>query len=185
VARHLQRALAADSRCVAVGECGLDFDRDFSPRPVQERVFEAQLELASELRKPVFLHERAAHARFREILARHRPRLSGAVVHCFTGNHDELDAYLALDCHIGITGWICDERRGLHLRDLLKHVPLERLMLETDAPFLAPRNLKPRVNRNTPALLKHVLVAVAESLHRSPAEIASTTTANARRFFAL
>jgi TatD DNase family protein len=177
------RVLAADPRCVAVGECGLDFDRDFSPRPVQERVFEAQLALAAELGKPLFLHERAAHTRFREILSRHRPRR--AVVHCFTGNGAELDAYLDLGCHIGITGWICDERRGLHLRELLPRIPLDRLMLETDAPFLAPRNLRPRPSRNQPSLLLHVLAAVAEALRLPPAEVAAATTRSARSFFAL
>jgi TatD DNase family protein len=179
------RVLAADPRCVAVGECGLDFDRDFSPRPTQERVFESQLELAAELRKPVLLHERAAHARFREILARHRPQLTGAVVHCFTGSGDELDAYLALDCHIGITGWICDERRGLHLRELLTRIPPDRLMIETDAPFLTPRTLRPRRNRNEPAFLPEVLATVAASLKKAPDEVAALTTGNARRFFAL
>jgi TatD DNase family protein len=176
------RALAADSRCVAVGECGLDFDRDFSPRPVQEHVFEAQIEIAAELGKPLFLHERAAHARFLEILKRHPVR---AVVHCFTGDAAELDAYLALGCHIGITGWICDERRGLHLRELVRRIPLDRLMLETDAPFLVPRQLRPRPSRNQPALLKHVLFAVADAVGLPPEEVAAATSQSARRFFAL
>jgi len=181
---HL-RALAQTPACVAVGECGLDFNRDFSPRPVQERVFEAQLALAGDLRKPLFLHERDAHVRFRAILAQHRPRLTGAVVHCFTGGAEELDAYLELDAHIGITGWICDERRGLHLRELVRRIPLERLMLETDAPFLTPRGMRPRPkrDRNEPAFLTHVLDAVASSLGRDRAEVAAATTATARRFF--
>jgi TatD DNase family protein len=179
------RELAADPRCVAVGECGLDFDRDFSPRPIQESVFESQLALAAENRKPVFLHERAAHDRFTAILSAHRPQLSNAVVHCFTGSERELDAYLALDCHIGITGWICDERRGKHLYSLLPRIPLERLMIETDAPFLIPRNLKPRPNRNEPALLIHVLSAVAAARKLPVEEVAAATTRNARRFFAL
>jgi TatD DNase family protein len=179
--------LAREPRCVAVGECGLDFDRDFSPRPIQERVFEAQLELAAALRKPVFLHERAAHARFMSILARWRPRLTGAVVHCFTGTGDELDAYLAMDVHIGITGWICDERRGLHLSELLPRIPLERLMLETDAPFLTPRTMpghKKRA-RNEPAYLPFVLTKVASALQLPEAQVAAATTATARRFFSL
>jgi TatD DNase family protein len=179
--------LARDPRCVAVGECGLDFDRDFSPRPVQERVFEAQLELAAAVGKPVFLHERAAHTRFAAILARWRPRLTAAVVHCFTGAGDELDAYLAMDLHIGITGWICDERRGLHLRELVRRVPLERLMLETDAPFLTPRTMPGRGKRarNEPAYLPYVLAAVASALGVQPATVAAATTATAHRFFAL
>ena len=179
------RALAKGELCVAVGECGLDFDRDFSPRPIQERVFEAQLTLAGELKKPVFLHERAAHARFCEILARHRPHLKDAVVHCFTGSGEELDAYLALGCHIGITGWICDERRGAHLRQLLPRIPLDRLMLETDAPFLAPRTMKPRRSRNEPAFLTWVVDAVADACRRPREEVAAETTATACRFFGI
>jgi TatD DNase family protein len=185
-----QRSLAElvrDPRCVAIGECGLDFDRDFSPRPVQERVFEAQLALAAAVAKPVFLHERAAHARFAAILARWRPRLSAAVVHCFTGTGEELDVYLQMDVHIGITGWICDERRGLHLRDLMPRVPLERLMLETDAPFLTPRTMPGRGKRarNEPAYLPYVLTTVASAMGLPAAEVAAATTATARRFFAL
>jgi TatD DNase family protein len=179
------RQIVADPLCVAVGECGLDFDRDFSPRPTQESVFEEQLELAAALKKPVFLHERAAHARFHEILKRHRANLTGAVVHCFTGSAAELDAYLALDCHIGITGWICDERRGLHLRELLPRIPLDRLMLETDAPFLVPRHLRPRPRRNEPALLPHVLATVAEALRLPAEKVAAATTESARRLYAL
>jgi TatD DNase family protein len=193
-ARHADRAqldalgrLAAQPGCVAVGECGLDFNRDFSPRPLQEQVFAAQLELAAQLGKPVFLHERDAHARFLAILGGARPRLRAAVVHCFTGSATELDAYLAMDLHIGITGWICDERRGLHLCELVPRIPLERLMLETDAPFLLPRTLRPRPShdRNEPAFLAHVLARVAEVTGRPPAEIAQATTATARRFFGL
>src|SRR5262245_50360377 len=106
------RALAAEPGVVAVGECGLDYNRDFSPRPVQDRWFEAQVALAADLGLPLFLHERDAHARFVEILRPYRPRLAAAVVHCFTGTAAELDAYLAMDLHVGVTGWICDERRG-------------------------------------------------------------------------
>jgi TatD DNase family protein len=183
------RALASErGTVVAIGECGLDFNRDFSPRPVQEQWFESQVALAAELGLPLFLHERDAHARFVEILGRHRASLTGGgVVHCFTGTGAELDAYLAMDLHIGITGWICDERRGTHLRELVRRVPLERLMLETDAPFLAPRDLRPRPHggRNEPGLLPHVLVVVAECLGRAPAEVAAATTATARRLFRL
>jgi len=170
-----------------MGECGLDFDRDLSPRPAQEASFEAQLELAVALKLPVFLHERGAHDRFVAILARRRPQLPRAVVHCFTGSARELDAYLALDLHIGITGWICDDRRGTHLRELIRIIPPERLMLETDAPFLLPPSLRSQVpsRRNEPAHLVHVLRSVADSLREDTASIATRTTANARRFFGL
>jgi TatD DNase family protein len=180
-------ALARDPACVAVGECGLDFNRDFSPRDVQERIFAAQLEIAARVGKPLFLHERDAHSRFTEILASARDRIVGGVVHCFTGGAAEVDAYLALGMHIGITGWICDERRGLHLREVVRRIPLDRLMLETDAPFLTPRTMRPRPkrDRNEPAFLPHVLDAVASALGRPAEEVARATTETARRLFRL
>ncbi len=153
------KALLNEPEVRAVGECGLDFDRDFSPRPIQEKALEEQLALAVELQMPVFLHEREASQRLLEILRGYRDQLPAAVVHCFTGERRALYAYLDLDLHIGITGWVCDERRGTHLHPLLKDIPADRLMLETDAPFLLPRSLrpKPRSGRNEPAYLVEVL----------------------------
>jgi len=181
------RELCARPEVVAVGECGLDFDRNFSPRAEQLRCFEAHLELAAELRMPVFLHERAAHEDFAAILAKHRSRIPRAVVHCFTGTGEALARYLDLDLHIGITGWICDERRGTHLRDLVGQIPRVRLMIETDAPYILPRTIrpKPKSNRNEPSLLPHVLRTVAESRGESPEELARSTTETARAFFGL
>jgi TatD DNase family protein len=180
-------ALLEAPRVVAVGECGLDYDRDFSPRPVQRQWFAAQLALACERGLPVFLHERSAHVDFAAILAEHRPQLTGGVVHCFTGTGDELDTYLALDMHIGITGWICDERRGLHLREIVDRIPPDRLLIETDAPFLLPRTLrpKPKSRRNEPSYLVHVLQTVAEAVGRPVAQVAAESTAAARRLFSL
>ena len=178
-------ALARSPEVRAVGECGLDFDRDFSPRPAQEAAFEAQLDLAAELRKPLFLHERAAHDRFLAILSRVRPRLGPAVVHCFTGVGRELDAYLALDLHVGITGWICDDRRGAALRPLIARIPADRLMIETDAPFLLPPAAKASGRRNEPAFLVHVLEAVARAAGRPVGQVAAETTRTAERFFGL
>jgi TatD DNase family protein len=177
--------LARSPEVRALGECGLDFDRDFSPRPAQEAAFEAQLDLAAELRRPLFLHERAAHDRFLAILARARPRLGAAVVHCFTGGARELDAYLAHDLHIGITGWICDERRGAALRPLVARIPADRLMIETDAPFLLPPAEKARGRRNEPAFLVHVLEAVARAAGRPAEQVAAETTRTAEKFFGL
>jgi TatD DNase family protein len=179
------RELCRAAHTVAVGECGLDFNRDFSPRPVQERWFEAQLELAAELGMPVFLHERDAHGRFAAILKQHRPRLVAGVVHCFTGTPEQARAYLDLDLHIGITGWICDERRGHHLREVVADIPADRLMLETDAPFLLPRDLRPKPprGRNEPSVLPHVLAAVSTARGSPAAEVATESTAAARRFF--
>ena len=181
------KALLGQPEVRAVGECGLDFDRDFSPRPLQEKALEEQLALAVELQMPVFLHEREASQRLLEILRDYRDRLPAAVVHCFTGERRALYAYLDLDLHIGITGWVCDERRGTHLHPLLRDIPDERLMLETDAPFLLPRNLrpKPKSGRNEPAFLGEVLREVA--LHRGQPEdsLAAQTTRNARAFFGI
>jgi TatD DNase family protein len=181
------RDLAKHQEVVAIGECGLDFNRDFSPRPVQERWFEAQIELACELELPLFLHERDAHQRFVEILSKYRNQFSAAVVHCFTGNSEELTAYLDMGLHIGITGWICDERRGLHLRDLVGRIPFDKLLIETDAPFLTPRNMqpKPKDGRNEPAFLPQVLRSVASSTGKSIDEVAKMTTETARAFFHL
>ncbi len=181
------RAIARNPAVRAIGECGLDFDRMFSPREDQERAFADQLALAAELQLPVFLHERAAHGRFIAILREHRPHLRAAVVHCFTGTADELDAYLALDLHIGITGWICDDRRGVALRALIPRIPRDRLMVETDAPFLLPRDLprRPADGRNEPAFLPHVLASVARAAGRPAEVVARETSQTARAFFAI
>jgi len=180
-------ALLSHPEAVAVGECGLDFFRNFSQPEVQRRVFEQQLELAVATGKPVFLHQRDAHADFMEILRHHRPRVSRAVVHCFTGDARELEDYLALDCHIGITGWICDERRGLHLREAVKRIPADKLMVETDSPYLIPRDLRPRpaAHRNEPMHLRHIAAVLASCLGKSLEQMARETTENAERFFAL
>ncbi|MEE4379170.1 MAG: TatD family hydrolase [Candidatus Competibacteraceae bacterium] len=191
-ARHWQthsatalQTLAAAPEVVALGEMGLDFNRDFSPRSDQERAYEVQLELAAEMHMPVFLHEREARQSLVRILSRYRDQLPAAVVHCFTGNVDDLAAYREMDLHIGITGWICDERRGLHLQQLVRQIPLNRLMLETDAPYLLPRDLRPapKGRRNEPAFLPHVLTKVAHCLGLSAEELAATTTETARTFF--
>jgi len=180
------RRLATHKEVVAIGECGLDFNRNFSPRPDQERWFEAQVGLAEELQMPLFLHERDARERFCQILATTRKRVP-AVIHCFTGTREDLETYLNMGLHIGITGWICDERRGTHLRELVKKIPLNRLMIETDAPFLLPRSMpnRPKDGRNEPAFLSHVLQTVANCLGKTTAEAAVATTKTAHEFFGL
>jgi TatD DNase family protein len=174
-------------RVVAVGECGLDYFRDFSPRAAQRQAFVAQLEIAAAAAKPVFLHQRDAHEDFTAILAEFRPALAGGVAHCFTGGPRELETYLALGLSIGVTGWVCDERRGADLREAVPHIPAERLMIETDAPYLLPRDLEPRpkARRNEPAFLPHIARAVAALRGESPDALAATTTRNAVRFFGL
>jgi len=179
------RSIAAHPRVVAIGECGLDFNRNYSPHPAQEDCFTAQLELGMELKKPLFLHSRDAHPRFSEILGKFKPEK--AVAHCFTGEREELRAYLDLGLYIGITGWICDERRGKHLLDLVREIPRDRLLLETDSPYLTPRDMKPqpKARRNEPAFLPHILRTVAHALGREPREVAAETTRNARTLFGL
>ncbi|TCM89137.1 TatD DNase family protein [Paenibacillus sp. BK033] len=177
------RELAAMRQVVAIGECGLDYNRDFSPRDVQRKWFGEQIRLALELDMPLFLHEREASTDFVGMLKEHG--VQNAVVHCFTGTLQELKTYLEMGCHIGITGWICDERRGKHLRDLVRIIPLDRLMIETDAPFLTPRDLKekPKDGRNEPAILPHILQAVAECIGKPADEVARATTQTAKAFF--
>jgi TatD DNase family protein len=181
------RSLLANPKLVAVGECGLDFFRDYSPREAQRRAFAAQLELAAEVGKPVFLHQREAHEEFLALLEPVRARLAGGVAHCFTGGPAELAAYLELDLHIGVTGWVCDERRGAELRAAVPRIPLERLLVETDAPYLLPRDLtqKPRDRRNEPQFLPHVVARVAALMGRPAELVAEATTANAERLFGL
>lgn len=185
------RALAADPAVIAIGECGLDFNRDFSPRDVQEKWFEAQLELAAEVKLPVFLHERDASQRMLAMLEKHRPRLVAAVIHCFTGTRDTAERYLGLDLHIGITGWICDERRGADLVKAAGAIPLNRLMIETDGPYLLPRAHLPPLpkghdgRRNEPSFLPAVVTGIARATGKDALEIAVETTKTARAFFAI
>jgi TatD DNase family protein len=174
-------------RVVAVGECGLDYFRNLSPPDAQRQAFISQLEVAVQVHKPVFLHQRDAHGDFAAILRDFAGRLKGGVAHCFTGGEAELDAYLALGLHIGITGWACDERRGLELRDSVPRIPLERLLIETDAPYLLPRDLKPqpRSRRNEPCYLPHIAATVARLRGEALETIAAATTRNAVALFAL
>lgn len=181
------RELASEPECVAVGECGLDYFRNFSPRDDQLRAFRAQLDIAADTGLPVFLHQRDAHDDFVEVLEPRLSALSRAVAHCFTGEGESLREYLAMGLYIGITGWICDERRGAHLQQIVEVIPDDRLMIETDAPYLLPRTLRPRPKsrRNEPRYLAEVLRVVAECRGQSEAHVAAITTANAERFFAL
>jgi TatD DNase family protein len=180
------RELAADPVVVSLGECGLDYFRNYSPHDAQRQAFEAQLGLAIELQKPLFLHQRDAHADFVAILRAHRKDLKEVCVHCFTDTAAALQDYLALDCYIGITGWICDERRGKPLYEISRQVPDERLLIETDAPYLLPRTApKAADRRNEPAFLPYVARTLAQARGTDEAHVARITTANAKRFFRL
>jgi len=181
------RALQDMPEVVAVGECGLDYFRDFSPRPAQRKAFERQLEIAVDTGKPLFLHQRDAHADFMAVMRGFEGKLGPAVVHCFTGTREELFDYLDRDWHVGITGWLCDERRGTHLRELVRNIPAGRLMIETDAPYLLPRTVKPAPShrRNEPMYLAHIVEELARDRGEDVATTAAATTATARAFFRL
>ena len=181
------RALHAHAEVVAVGETGLDYFRDFSPRPAQRRAFERQLQIGADTGKPLFLHQRDAHADFMAIMKQFDGRLGPAVVHCFTGTRAELFDYLDRDWHVGITGWLCDERRGAHLRELVRNIPAQRLMVETDAPYLLPRTLRPlpKDRRNEPAFLPHIVAELARDRGESVDSAAAASTATASAFFRL
>ena len=159
---HLRKLMQSSEQMVAVGECGLDYDRMYSPKDVQLRVFEQQIELAEELKKPLFLHEREAAADFTEILKRHKEICARAVVHCYTGTSATAEQYLDLGCMIGITGWVCDDRRNGELLEALKVIPVERLMAETDGPYLLPRGIKGLKNPNVPENIVYVVKKIAE-----------------------
>jgi len=178
---------AALSEVRAVGETGLDYFRDLAPRPVQLKAFERQIAIAVACGKPLFLHQRDAHEDFLAVMKGARDSVVGGVVHCFTDSREALFAYLDLDLYIGITGWLCDERRGAHLRELVRHIPAERLLVETDSPYLMPRTLvpKPAHRRNEPKFLPHIVEELARDRDEPFEVTAASTTAAARTLFAL
>ncbi|MDX1455643.1 MAG: TatD family hydrolase [Gammaproteobacteria bacterium] len=182
------RALLASANVVAVGECGLDFFRNYSSREAQVNALEGQLSIAAETGKPLFLHQREAHRDLLDIL-RNEPAAmaNGAVVHCFTDGPDELRDLLDLGMYVGITGWLCDERRGEALRQAARFLPLDRVMVETDAPYLLPRDLpeKPKGRRNEPRHLPHIVARLAEEMGQPVEAVAAATTRNAETLFRL
>ena len=183
-------ALLKEKKVVAVGECGLDFDRDFSPRLVQESCFYAQLSLAEEVQKPLFLHERAAFDRFIAILKEHSSLPEG-VVHCFTGQLKEARTYLEMGYYIGFTGAITDIRRFAALEEVVRYVPLDRMLIETDAPFMMPKNVPTRQlsyhqqRRNEPAFLPYVAQTIARYKGVPLKAVADKTRENAEALFKL
>ncbi|WLI76667.1 3'-5' ssDNA/RNA exonuclease TatD [Kosakonia sp. H02] len=181
------RALAAMPNVVAIGECGLDFNRNFSTPQAQEVAFSAQLALAAELNMPVFLHCRDAHERFLALLDPWLDKLPGAVLHCFTGPAQEARECIERGLYLGVTGWVCDERRGQELREVVPLIPAERLLIETDAPYLLPRDLnpKPESRRNEPAWLGHILATVAGLRGEEPYWLGTVTDQNVQQLFGI
>ena len=179
--------LMANPEVVAIGETGLDFNRNYSQPEKQRQIFEKHLELACTARKPLFLHQRDAHTDFYSMLCAYREDIPGGVVHCFTDSRQALRDYLDLDMHIGITGWVCDERRGRALQDVVRYIPHDRLLIETDAPYLLPRTLrpKPKSRRNEPKHLTEVLSVLAACRNEEAGWLGLTTSNNARSLFQL
>ena len=180
-------ALARAPEVVAIGECGLDYFRNYSPHADQERAFRLQLDIAAHLGMPLFLHQRDAHHELLKLLDPVLPRIPRAVVHCMTGTVEEARDYLERGLYIGITGWICDERRGTHLREVVRAIPAERLMIETDGPYLLPRDLEPKPSsrRNEPRYLPHILQAIADARRESAGDLLAAIEKTTRAFFDL
>ncbi len=181
----LLRSLATQPCVRAIGETGLDFNRNYSPQDIQIDVFHQQLSLACDLGKSLFTHQRDAHDSFIDILQQYRHRLGPIVVHCFTDSQSALEDYLDLDCHIGVTGWICDERRGVELQQIVKYIPDNRLMIETDAPYLLPRDLNPKPSSriNEPCHLPHIASRVAQHQGKAIDMLANECLQTTRQFF--
>lgn len=191
-AKHEIEELASKQGVVAIGECGLDYDRMFSSREDQMLAFEQQLELAVKHNKPVFLHVRPKIGEgevkkimddFNEVFKPYSDKGVKGIVHCFTGNKKMLDTFLGYSLYIGITGWVCDDKRGEQLQKLIKYIPDDKLMIETDAPYLTPKNMETRVGRNEPAFLKYVAQKVAELKGISVQELSVMTNHNVNSLF--
>jgi TatD DNase family protein len=170
-----------DPRAICLGEMGLDFNRNFSSREEQILCFESQLSLANSINKPLFLHQRDAHEEFLSILDNYKFN-QNLIVHCFTGNLSELEDYLKRDFYIGITGWVCDLKRGLDLRECINHIPQEKLLIETDSPYLSPRK---KIRRNEPKFLIDVAEEVARLRQQTKESIVKSSYENSLNFFNL
>ena len=169
----------------AIGETGLDFFRNLSTYEEQIFAFEEQIKIAIDTNKPLFLHQRDSHDDFIKILRKYSSDINKSVVHCFTGTKEQLNDYIELDCYIGVTGWICDAKRNVELRKTIKNIPLERLMIETDCPYLIPKNLeeKPKNNRNEPTYLNHIANEVATLMKKDINDIREKTYKTSLSFF--
>jgi TatD DNase family protein len=169
----------------SVGETGLDFFRNISSYEEQIFAFEEQIKIAIDKELPLFLHQREAHDDFIKILSKYRDSIPKAVVHCFTGTQKELDDYLDIGCYIGLTGWICDANRNIDLRNSLINIPLDKLMIETDCPYLIPKNLeeKPKNNRNEPAFLPHIAKEISTLINADINQLVKKTYENSINFF--
>ena len=168
----------------AIGETGLDFNRNYSDKNKQIESFLNHIKIANKLNLPMFLHQRDAHQDFIDCINTEKPEVK-CVVHCFTGQKNELEDYLINNFYIGLTGWICDPKRGSHLEELIPIIPLDKLLIETDSPYLLPKNLKIKGRRNEPGFLNEILNKVVEVRKETETEIKEALMRNSLYFFNL
>ena len=181
----MEKEIGDSDHIIAVGECGLDYDRMFSTRENQVFCLEKHIEIAERVHKPMFLHERCAIEDFVRIFSEHPEVCRRSVVHCFTEGPDVLERLLSMGFMIGITGWICDDRRAGELREAVKLLPLQRVMIETDAPYLTPKNVPGLKRTNVPANIQYVAETLAEYMGIAADELEKHAKANTERFFGL
>ena len=179
----IEQILLENDKVVAVGECGLDYDRMFSTKENQIRCLEKHIVLAEKLNKPLFLHERSAADEFIKRFKKHSDICKKSVVHCFTGDKATLDKYLSMGFSIGITGWICDDRRAKELRDAVHIIPLDRILVETDAPYLTPKNVPGIGRTNVPQNVKYVVRDLAKYMNVSEEALIENAKKNTERIF--
>ncbi|WP_258361051.1 TatD family hydrolase [Moorella sulfitireducens] len=174
--------LARDGRVVAIGETGLDYYRNLSPRQRQQEVFRWHLELARSLRLPVIIHDRDAHGDTLRILKKAGPLPAGGVLHCFSGSWEMARECLEMGFYISLAGPVTF-KNATRLREIAVRVPLEQLLIETDCPYLTPEPYRGR--RNEPAYVGLVAAAIAAARGLAPEAVGEATAANARRLFGI
>ncbi len=179
----IEKLVTENKKIVAIGECGLDYDRMFSTRDNQVRCLEKHIVLAEKLNKPLFLHERSAAEDFVCRFKKHPDICNRSVIHCFTGNIEQLDKYLSMGFSIGITGWICDDRRGKELQEAVRIIPLDRILIETDAPYLTPRNVPGLGRTNIPQNISYIARDLARYMKVSEEELTEYARKNTERIF--
>lgn len=203
------RDIASNSECVAIGECGLDYSRDFSAPITQEMVFEKQIELACELHKPLIIHEKSAHDEVLDLLNKFKPHLPATILHSYVGNSNHVKNYLQLGSYIAINGYICKDSSEEGLQAMLEsgELPMDRILVESDAPFLYPNARASKLpahvrdsittksqtflqryctfQRNEPCSVPVLVEIIAAFLKKTPDEIALATTFTALKLFGL
>lgn len=182
---EIENIAKTNNKIMAIGECGLDFDRMFSTKENQIKCFEKQIEIAETLNMPLFLHERNAVEDFIKVLSNHKEICKKSIVHCFTGNTETLKKYLSMGCYIGITGWICDSRRAKDLRKAVRYIPLDKIMIETDSPFLIPKNIQGLGKINYPQNVKYVTKELAIHMGVPENILISKAKENTEHFFSI